>query len=378
VNRLLRVASLALPLALGSASTLAGCGYVAPPALAIATDSREAPSYTLSVDDLYKELGTKAAAGGATATNPTTYTAQEIADLLSTKVLAQVLAQVNASRKVTPNSDDQAFVDQRSQAQQSSQGSPYTDDQKAQLLQQVALARVLAADFFAKPGNDLDTYAHNYYDQHRAELVQAPQTCLHVMTFDAGDGQTAPTDDQYAQALPLAQAARKRLPAEDFEKVAGEVSGLKEQVPTGNLNCRADTSLPTDVLAAVASTPVGVVTDPIKWRGGYVIVRIDERKPERTPAFAEVVSQMRSGAQQDLGGSFAKKVYGDAFKAVVVQVDARFGRWDPDTGQILPPQGAGTPTTATTTTTTLAPLSGGPGGTTPGSTPAGSVPAAAG
>lgn len=380
VNRLTRPLVPAAALLLATAG-LGACSYVQPPALTIARDAASEPFFSYSADELFAELAKAASPeGGPSTTKPSSVDAQQVAELLTGKVRPRVLKQKLADEHVTPNDADRAVVEQASgqqQAQPSSEELDFRTDF-------VALGRVLADDFFSRPGNNVDDYARRFYDQRRSSFAQPAQTCMHVVTADAGDGQSPPTEAQYAEARPQADQLRSRLDREPFETVA-ESSGRSAQgIPDGDLGCRPDQNLPQDVVRAVAPVPVGTISEPLRWQAGWLIVRIDDRKPERTPPFDEVRDTAVQAAKLSFGQQFVNEVLDKANQTFVVKVDPRYGRWSAEQGMVLAPAGSATPTTPTTSTTaptldespaTTPPGTTAPGtavpGTTPGSEPPG-------
>jgi hypothetical protein len=368
VNRFTRRLAPAAALLLAG-STLAGCAFLRPPALTIARDSSSEPFFSLSADDLFAELGKTDPAGGTNTTKPAFIDADRIAELLTGKVRPKVLSQVLADRRIVATDADKQLAQQAAEMQQS-QPSPDEIEFQGEL---AALARVLQTDFFSRPGNDVNEYARRYYDQRRTSFAQQAQTCLHVLTVDAGDGQNRPSEDQYTQTLPKAQALRTRLDSEPWEKVFEATGASAQGLPGGDLGCRADQNLPEEVVEAIRPVAKGTISAPLRWRVGWLIVRIDDRKEARTPPFEEVREDAAAAARQTLGQQLATEVLTRAYAAFVVTVDPRFGRWSAEQAQVLRPDGSAVPTIPTTTTT-LPPLDEGPGATPPGSAPEGSVP----
>jgi hypothetical protein len=350
VNRLPRRLAIVSMLVL-AAWGAAGCGYVQPPALTISRSSSADPFYSFSADQLFSELSKSGGASDPSTTKPTSVPAEQVAELLTGKVRPIILQQLLDDKGIKPTDADKALVQRAAQQQQ----TPPSEDEIAFQTNYVALANALAETFFAQPGNDLETYGRQYYDARRDTFAQAAQTCLHVVTVDApanpDDPEAGPTPAGIDGVKAQADAMRQRLNTETFEAVSADTGRSAANIPGGDLGCRPDAELPPDVIAGTKDVAVGAISPPTRWQMGWVIVRIDDRKPARTPAFEEIKTDVLSATKQSFGQQFVTKLLEETNKNFVVKVDPRFGRWSPEQGQVLTPSGSATPTTPTTSTT---------------------------
>jgi parvulin-like peptidyl-prolyl isomerase len=352
VNRLSRRLALVAVITLAAIGA-GGCGFVQPPALTISKDSASEPFYTYSADELFAEINKQdgEAATGTNTTRADTIATSRVAELLTGKVRPRILESILADKGVVPSEADKALVQKAAQQQQ----SPPTQDEIEFQTNFVALAGALANEFFGKAGNNIDDYARKYYDQRKDSFAQAAQSCLHVVTVDAAadpaNPQARPTDAAIQAVLPQAQALRQRLNTESFEAVSKDSGQSAADIPGGDLGCRNDSELPPDVITGLKDVPVGTISQPVKWPVGWVIARVDDRKPARTPTFEEVRNDAVTATRQTFGQQFVTELLDRINKQYVVKVDPRFGRWSPEQAQVLTPEGAATPSMPTTTTT---------------------------
>jgi hypothetical protein len=355
VNRLSRRLPLVIVLVL-AVTGAAGCGFVQPPALTMAKDSSSPPFFTFSANDLFAELNKNTGNEGGTTSLAPMVESQRVAEVLTGKVRPRILEQLMADRGIKPSDADRAAVERAAQQQQ----MPPSEDEIAFQTNVVALANALAADFFSKPGNNIDDYARQYYNDRKDSFTQQAQICLHVVTADAPSsgapdpttGQAKPPSDAQIDAtLPAAQTLRQRLTSEPWEVVAKDTGQSAAQIPGGDLGCRSEEDLPPALVAGIKDVATGTISQPIRWQIGWIVARVDERKPLRTPPFEEVRNDAVAATRQTFGGRFVTELLTKIYSSYVITVDPRFGRWVAEQGQVLPPEGsAPAPTTSTTTT----------------------------
>jgi parvulin-like peptidyl-prolyl isomerase len=340
VRRLLGPFPLAAAVALLCGIQLTACAAADPPAATIAADASSSPYFTLAAKELWDEVNKSRGPGATTAMTDV----MAVTQIINGRVRTALIDQLLKDRNITPTKEDEDAANE--QVQGSSQGMPDPEQVKATAAVN-ALSRDLADKFFAQPGNDIEPFARQFYEQRKDQLQTPAQTCLHILLVSLASQQ--PTDADYAAALPKAQDYRRRLDSEPFEKVADESqAGADEPIPGGDLKCRADSTLPEDVMPAIAQVPTGTTSQPLKWRGGWVIAHVDDRKASRLPAFEEIRPQVLERTKQEFGQRFANELLAKTSKNSAVHIDPRFGRWDPEQAQVLPPQGAANPTTPTT------------------------------
>lgn len=149
-------------------------------------------------------------------------------------------------------------------------------------------------------------------------------------SFDRACIQQLPTADEAD-----ARTAAQRLDAgEDFVEVAGELSIQPEIAAPGN----PATCIPRYQLAGVfgedaATVATGERLGPADAQGAWLIIQVwAEEEATFEDARADIESQVPDGGQ----AAFAE-ARAEAFAEASVSVDARFGRWDPESGRVIAP-----------------------------------------
>jgi parvulin-like peptidyl-prolyl isomerase len=173
--------------------------------------------------------------------------------------------------------------------------------------------------------------AKAYYDANPGEFEQ---TCGSVILVA----------DQAA-----ADAASARLKAgEDFAAVAKAVSlDTASAANGGDFGCKTKSELSTAAISVVFTTPVGEVSAATSLgNGGFVIVKVVSRKQaaleDVRQQAAELAASQASNALQAFLQQFAS--------SATITVDARYGTWNAQRGDIDAPEAAtqgSTPTTST-------------------------------
>jgi hypothetical protein len=384
VNRLFRTAALVLSLVAVLAFGAAACSYVSPPVMTISTRGADEPFFTFTNDDLDAALE-EAKTGAMTPSTQPYERTETIVGILNEKVITQVWAQLLKDVNATVTDADRDYAQQLAQQQRAdaSMVESYTNAE--------AYGRALAEEEYAAGRADPERLAREYYEQNPAAFTTPAQLCLHVMGFQAGDPTLGePTEEDYATALDQANQARARAATEPFEQVAAEVSDIKDDVPDADLGCRSEQflsqELPAEAVARLTTLPAGTIDEPLRVSGGYYLFRVDDYRPEVTPAYDEVTLKARDAATRNLGSQLRSERLREDVQRFEITVDPRYGRWDADQVQVVPPSGALTPTTPTTAPTLLDGGEGpeaGPGqpadetpGTPPGTPPPGDVPPA--
>jgi len=133
---------------------------------------------------------------------------------------------------------------------------------------------------------------------------------------------------QAAKSLERAKeiAVQARSGAADFAALAQRVSEDDLGKKGGKIGTLKMPELAAEVRTAVATAPVGSVTDPIKLDNGYAIFRVDARKEPVTRAFeerevAEAVGQglVMERSQQQIE-AYLQKLRDDAF----IEIDPKY------------------------------------------------------
>jgi parvulin-like peptidyl-prolyl isomerase len=140
----------------------------------------------------------------------------------------------------------------------------------------------------------------------------------------------------------------------DFATVAEESStDQASAVNGGELGCQPPGSYVPEFEEAVAAAEIGEVTEPVQTDFGFHLILVTD---SRTVPLEEVADQIR---QQLQGGEDPiDAVLQEAVGEADIEVNPRYGSWDEEALQVVPPEGA-------TTTTTEPPPGVVPGGTVP-------------
>lgn len=128
----------------------------------------------------------------------------------------------------------------------------------------------------------------------------------------------------------------------DFGELAASSSsdtGSAQQ--EGELGCSDLTQYVAEFADAAEGAAVGEVTDPVQSQFGWHLILVTSR--EEPPALDEIRDVV---AEEVAGQSDINSWLGEAISSAEVEVDDRYGTWNPTTGQIDPPAGPTTSTTA--------------------------------
>jgi parvulin-like peptidyl-prolyl isomerase len=201
---------------------------------------------------------------------------------------------------------------------------------------------------------DLEQLVREAFEADKESYETPPQTCAHVILVRAGSATSTaePTDEQLATALTEAEATATRLATEDFEAVANDVMdpGDLEQQPGGDVGCLPTEQVNPELGTLLESLDVDEISVPTRFDPfGYIIVRVDSRTTEATPAVLEdVQDQVTQQVVQELTSQLVGEYVQEQVRNAFVVVDPRFGTWSPDEFAVLPPAGPATPTVPTT------------------------------
>jgi peptidyl-prolyl cis-trans isomerase C len=226
----------------------------------------------------------------------------------------------------------------------SAQGSSYfaelPDIYQDAVVSGVAAQQLLAEQLLEKGTTDEALRAvFDASDQYSQE-----QACVSHILILAGepDGQTTPSDADYASALAEIEAVQAELEgAANFAEVATASSQDGSATSGGDLGCAPEGSYVPGFEEAVWSQAVGDVGGPVQSIYGYHLVLVRSRG---VPTFEDVKDQLAAGVEgsvQDLLSIELVSVAAD----VGVTVDGRFGDFDEATAQIVAPAGPLQPST---------------------------------
>jgi peptidyl-prolyl cis-trans isomerase SurA len=136
--------------------------------------------------------------------------------------------------------------------------------------------------------------AQQYYDAHKADFAQPESVKLNeiLIATPAPEGQM-PDDATVAAAKAKADDAAARLKTgASFEALAKQVSNGPTAAQGGDLGEFKRGALAKELEDKTFSLPVGGVTDPIRTRQGYVLLKVMAHTPGGVPPIADVESQV--------------------------------------------------------------------------------------
>lgn len=133
-----------------------------------------------------------------------------------------------------------------------------------------------------------------------------------------------------------AQAAKARIEdGEDFAAVAVEVS-LDPSSPGGQLPCPSPAgAYVPEFSTAVATAPLGELTEPVPSEFGWHIIIVDERTQPATldDLLSDPLTYLYPGFVNDLWTAWVN----DAIRSSDIEVSSQIGVWAQDSFGILPP-----------------------------------------
>lgn len=359
MTKIARTPLVVLALVLVAALVGSSCSTVAPQALQVngySLSERAFLDQLASIAGNQAYLDARAAQGRAvviTGTNPNTYTTQFTAEFLNERVSFVLATQENAERglevtdadrrnaevlislNLSPNParSDGTVADPAGLAVLDGFSSAYRDA----LVDGVANILVLRRDILDRAATDEGLRA--LYDAQQATAVD--QACARHILVRAGNGQTRPTDAELAAALSRAQELRAQIPNADAF-AASAVANSQDPgsaAAGGDLGCAPQGAYVAAFDAAVWSQPVGEIGQPVQTDFGYHLVLVTARG---RLSFDQQRDSLAAAVEQNSDALLTDWLTAAAVQATV-SVDPKFGRWDPETGQVLTPEGAQAP-----------------------------------
>jgi PPIC-type PPIASE domain len=199
----------------------------------------------------------------------------------------------------------------------------FPDDYQEELVDRWAAALTLDQALREQGGSDEAVEA--YYEDHANRYAQ---TCLsHILV--ASEEQAADLHEQIQGGADFAELAA----------TASSDTGSAQQ--GGELGCSDLTQYVQEFADAAEQAEVGEVTDPVQSQFGWHLILVTSRDP------APPLDEVRDLVAQDVGGqSDINGWLDEALSQAEIDVDDRYGTWNDTTGQIDPPEGPTTTSTA--------------------------------
>ncbi len=348
----LRSAPLALIALLVALATLgAACSSGTSPALTV-------DGWSVSTSDFQDQLDSFAAvyeSANGTATDlyeedgktySTTFTSAFLNDQMNLQ-LAQMGVEERGLEVTSADTDQAKATLEKSFVNQSDGSSVF--DQLDESYQQVLIAGVAAQSVLGRAlvaDSATDEGLRKLFDA-SPEQFAGDQACVSHILILAGSnpGQGTPTDEEYAAALTKIQGVESQLQGtSNFAELAQANSDDGSATSGGDLGCAPKGSFVAEFDDAVWSQPVGEVGPPVKTSYGYHLILVRKRGPV---TFDDVKDQLAASLQANAESLLTTELARLA-KDADISVNGRYGRFDPETGQITAPEGAQDPSTTST------------------------------
>jgi hypothetical protein len=224
------------------------------------------------------------------------------------------------------------------------------------------------------PGVSDDDAARLLYDRTREQLAE--QACVRHILVRVGTDPADPTGTGTAPPATAAEeaAARDRVGAlaerlgagADFAELAtAESDDASSAERGGSLGCAPRGRYEEAFDEAAWSQEIGVVGPPVRSDYGFHLIVVDER---RERSFEELLPSLRDAVQTEAQQALQSWLR-EAARGATVTVDPGAGRWNPDSGLVELPGGAGPAPDISLTPRTATPVPPAPADAPPGSVP---------
>jgi len=344
--------TLILLLSVGLAASLIGtsCSAVSPKALSVGSWSLSDGDFTAQLAgfaEVYAQAnGSDADLHGPDGTSwSTSFTSAFLNDQLSLQLARIDVAQrgieiTDADRQAAQQALEQNFA--TSQGRGTSYFSKLDPTYREGLIEGVAAQNALVA--VLREEGTTEEALRRVYDA-SGDLYKGTKVCSsHILIFaGSSQGQTTPTDAEYAESLAKIQSIQAQLNGtSNFADLAGTYSDdTGSGAQGGDLGCNEKGAFVGPFDDAVWSQPIGVVGQPVKTIYGYHLILVTARG-ELT--FDDVKEQIATSLKNDLRSLLDAELARVA-QTVSVGVDGRYGRFVATTGTITVPAGATPPST---------------------------------
>ncbi|HEY0306899.1 MAG TPA: peptidylprolyl isomerase [Acidobacteriaceae bacterium] len=200
---------------------------------------------------------------------------------------AQVITQLDEIRK------QNHFASMEELEKAASQQGVSFEDFKANIRNNIITQQVVR-DQVGRRLQLTHTDAEQYYAAHKADFTQPESVKLNeiLISTPSPDGQM-PDDATVAAAKAKADDAAAKLKAgTSFEELAKQVSNGPTAAQGGDLGDFKRGALARELEDKTFSLPVGGVTDPIRTRQGYVLLKVTGHTPGGVQPLADVENQV--------------------------------------------------------------------------------------
>ncbi|MPZ88844.1 MAG: hypothetical protein GEU81_12370 [Nitriliruptorales bacterium] len=164
-----------------------------------------------------------------------------------------------------------------------------------------------------------DEEVQQFYEENQAQYGPTA-TARHILTEDEAGAQ---------EALDRVEAG------EDFAAVAQELStdpGSAQQ--GGELGQVSPGQTVPEFDEVLFSEPVGEIVGPIETEFGFHVLEVTEREEEGQP-LEEVEGEIRENLRQSESSTLVQTFLQERAQEAEVEVNPRFGEWDPEAGRVV-------------------------------------------
>ncbi|MFH1216773.1 MAG: peptidylprolyl isomerase [Pseudomonadota bacterium] len=192
---------------------------------------------------------------------------------------------------------------------------------KEQLSRRMALEGLqnkLRDDFTAK-ANVGDDAIRKFYDDNMDKMKEPEKVrASHILVTVP---ETADEAAKTAAMTKIKDIQKKLKDGGDFAALAKENSDCPSKAQGGDLDFFVREQMVQPFSEAAFATPVGQMSDIVTTNFGYHIIKVTDKKPEKTLAFDEVKEKIKTFlSQQELDGMFEAYIKGLRDKAEIVRM----------------------------------------------------------
>lgn len=260
-------------------------------------------------------------AGGVTGSGQNTFTTAFVGRILTRQIFFELIEQEVERRKlkITPADEEAASLDVVASFGEEAIYRAFPEDYRQELVARQARVTALQEEL---SDTEVDEAAvEKFYADNQALFAR---TCVsHILVATAEE----------------AAAAKERIDGgEDFAAVAAEVStDPGSGTNGGELGCVPSGSFVPEFESVMETLPVGQVSSPTESQFGHHLILVTERT---TQPLEEAAPEIRQQLLSEGQASFEAFV-DDALAKADIEVNPRYGRFDPDAAQpgIIPPEG---------------------------------------
>ena len=163
----------------------------------------------------------------------------------------------------------------------------YTMANYREYLRKQIITQGLVQEFVGSRITLLSEEIERYYRDHKADYSTPEEVTLSEIVI--------PSSENDAEAAARAEEIHKRLvQGESFTALASQYSKGPTASKGGNIGSYVTSKLAPDIAKPIANVKEGDITPVLKSNPGYVIIRVDSRKPSITRPLDEVREEIKN------------------------------------------------------------------------------------